>query len=249
MAEADLCDLERTIRDLPDVLGCVILANPDGSAAEIQAFTRLGSEREELERSIVMEAASRGLSDGLGQVFVFELEAESHLGDRESLERAAEFAEQEARSKGPIGVLHALGTLHSLAETAPEDAESAFGRIPLRRVILSSSTWRSEAQVTLGATGGEVVGRAVGDKSAHGLNVVAEATLEAAGQVVSGRDFTLEGTSLVAAFEREAVLVLVNEAGRGDVLGAALVRDAPATEAAVRATLDAINRRLAADDR
>jgi hypothetical protein len=42
---------------------------------------------------------------------------------------------------------------------------------------------------------------------------------------------------------QEAVLVLVLEDGQ-DMLGACLTRGGPLTEATVRATLDAINRRL-----
>jgi hypothetical protein len=250
-AENDTVQLESTIKQIPGVLGCVVLANPDGTPAEIQAFTRAGVDRGAVERSIVAEARALDAAEGLGQVFVFELDAESHFGDEDSLDRAAELAEQEARSQGPLGVMHALGTLHALVETAPgeEPEEAAAGRPPLRRVVLSASTWTTEAQVTLGPEGREVVGSASGAKSTHGLNVVAEATLMAAGQLVAGSDFVLRGAALVPTLEREAVLVLVEEQGGDEMLGAALLRNAPATEAAVRATLDAINRRIALSGR
>ncbi|MFN2489398.1 MAG: hypothetical protein ABR529_06625 [Actinomycetota bacterium] len=243
MAESDLSGLESSIKQLDGVLGCVVLANPDGSLAELQAFTRGGADRESVEQAILDEAGRGGLS-GSGQVFVFELEAESHFGDRESLERAAELAEQEARSRGPLGVLHPLGTLHSLAGGDEAGATATRGRVPLRRVLLSSSSRRSSAEVTLGAGEVEIVGSASGEKSPHGLWVVSEAALGAAMRLAPGTRFTLKGAEIVTVFGRQAVLVLVQEAGAGDMLGIALVRAAPITEAAVRATLDAINRKL-----
>jgi hypothetical protein len=236
--------LESTIKAIPGVLGCVVLENPNGTPAEVQAFTRAGADRRSIERSIVDEARADGADDDFSQVFVFELDAESQFGDVESLERAAELAEQEARSRGPLGVLHALGTLHSLAESAPEPSAGGGERPPLHRVILSSSTVATEAHVTLGLGDDQVVGRAAGQRSPHGMNVVAEATLQAATQIVAGTGFTLLGTSFVDVLDREAVLVLVEETGGAAMLGSALVRDAPASEATVRATLDAINRRL-----
>ncbi len=246
MSQLDVNDLETAIKQLPGVLGCVVLANPDGSPAEVQAFTRAGADREAVERAILDETRGRGLSEGLGQVFVFQLEAESHFGDRETLERAAEMAEQDARSRGPLGVLHALGTLHSLAESGPEGtATSRPARIPFRRVLVSSSSWRSEAQVVLGEGEREITGSAAGERSTHALEVVAEATLQAARQIVPGRDFTLVDVTLTTALGREAVLVLVRDDDDTEMLGASLVRAAPVTETAVRATLDAINRRLA----
>jgi hypothetical protein len=247
MADVDLARLESTIKQLPGVLGCVVLPNPDGSPAEIQAFTSADAAGDEVERSIIAEAEGFGVSDSVGQVFVLALEADAHLGDREALERAAEMAEQEARSKGPLGVLHALGTLHSLAESTPDDisVSPSTARTPFRRVILASSTWTAEAQVTLGRAGSDVVGRATGAKTPYGLQVIAEATLQAVHQLGGACEFRLRGASLVSCFGREAVVVLVEEERTGETLGSALVNDAPVGEAAVRATLDAVNRRIA----
>jgi hypothetical protein len=248
MAEHDLSAFEAAVKRVPGVLGCVVLANPDGTPAEVQAFTKAGVDRDAVESAIVDEAARRGMDAGIGQTFVFELDAEPSDSDSASLEEAAGLAEQEARSKGPLGVLHALGTLHSIAASGPAPGEAAGSpaRLPVRRVQLSSSSWASDAQVTLGAGGGEVTGTASGDKSEHGLRVVAEATLQAVAQLGAGSGFALKGVQLANAFGRETVLVLVQLDGGTDVLGAALVRTAPVTEAAVRATLDAINRRVGA---
>jgi serine/threonine protein kinase HipA of HipAB toxin-antitoxin module len=243
MAQPDPSELESSIRGLSGVLGCVVLANPDGTPAEIQAFTKADADREQIERAIVDETRARGLDEGLGQVFVFELEAEREQ-DPEALHSLAEAAEREARSKGPLGVLHALGTLHSLAETAEPDAAAAGERVPLRRVLLSSSSARSEAEVVLEGADGEVTGVAEGEKSPHGLTVVAEATLQAATQISPNSSFALVDAALREVCGRQVVAVLVREPDGVEILGAALVRSGPITEATVRATLDAVNRRL-----
>jgi hypothetical protein len=60
---------------------------------------------------------------------------------------------------------------------------------------------------------------------------------------MQGVIFRFEGASLVSILGREAVLVLV-KIDDLETVGAALLRDGPATEAAVRATLDAVNRRM-----
>lgn len=239
MAQTGLVGLESAIKKLPGVLGCVILTTPDGLPSEIQAFTQAGADADVLRKSIADEVAARGLGP-LKQLFVFELDAESHFGDRESVARAAELAEQEARSRGPLSV-----PAPAPPPPPPLRSPGLAARPPLRRVLLSSSSWKSEAEVALGGAGEEVVGQAEGDKTPHGLRVLAEATLQAAGRLVDRFDFRLVGASLVSSFEREAVLVIVTEEDWPETIGAALVRQGPVSEAAVRATLDAINRRLA----
>ncbi len=232
----DLLDLETTIKNLPGVLGCVILTNPQGDASEIQAFTRMGADQAQIQSEILAEVARRGLDNSVRQVFVFELEAESHFGDRESLERAAELAEQDARSKGPV----TAGT----AWIAPAEPDVTSRSRPfLHRVVLTASTWQSEAEVALGAHD-EAIGQAVGEKTPHGLKVLADATLEAVAKLVPEVTFSMLGASLVSVLGKEAILVRVYEEGGPETIGAALVRNGPVPEAAVRATLDAINRRL-----
>lgn len=244
MADTSLVDLETSIKKLPGVLGCVILTDKTGNPSEIQAFTRLGIDQGEVQRSILSEVASRGLPP-VAQIMVFELEAESHFGDRESLERAAQLAEQEARARGPAR------PEAQQAPAPPPGGERQHGTLRRRpllsRVALSSTTWRSEAEVALGSEGSEVSGFSEGEKTPHGLKVLAQATLEATGRLVEGMRFVLKGASLVKTFEREAVLVVVEVDDGPESIGAALVRDGPTSEAAVRATLDAVNRRLSAD--
>lgn len=242
MADIDLVELEASIKKLPDVLGCVILTDQQGRATEIQAFTKSGSDRETVQKAIVDTATFSGVGEELRQVLVFELEAESIFGDRESLERAAELAEQEARARGlrwePEPPLE--------HEPQTRDVTGHVFRPPLRRVVLSSSAWKSHAEVVLGQDDGEeVTGQSSGDKTPHGLKVLAQATLDAVTSLVGETDFVLEGASLVSVVGQEAVLVMLRLHDGLEVLGAALVREGPVSEAAVRATLDALNRRFA----
>ena len=226
--QADLTEFEATIKQIPGVLGCAVLSSSDGRPSEIQVFTQTGIDRDAIQSRVMDEVAQIDMGDHMHQIYVFELEAESYFGDLESMERAVELAEQDARAKGP-----------SSGET-PVSPPPGFVRRPrVTRVSVSSSSWTSEATVALG----EVVGQASAEKTPHGLKVLAEATLNAASKIVPDARFSLRSASLVNVSGQEAVLVLVDEDGT-DMLGSALTRGGPINEATVRATLDAINRRL-----
>ncbi len=230
--QAEIHELEAIIKEIPGVLGCAILRSTDGKPSEIQAFTQTGVDRDEIQSRILEEIANLDMGESMHQVHVFELEAESYFGDLESLERAVEFAEQEARAKGPSG--------GAQLTRVPRPGGPKLARPRVTKVAVSSSSWNSEATVALG----EVVGQASAEKTPHGLKVLAEATLDAASKIVPDVAFVLRSASLVNVGGQEAVLVLVDEEGT-DMLGAALTRGGPINEATVRATLDAINRRLA----
>ena len=255
MNQIDLDDLESAIKQLPGVLGCVILRTNEGHPSEIQAFTQVGTDRDLVQSQILSEIAGRDMGSPVSQVFVFELEAESYFGDLESLERAAEFAEQEARSKGPLTTLGAGGDGGDVTAPAPSatppkatplrQSSRSDTRPALRRVALTSSSWKSQAEVALGGPDNEVVGQSSSEKTPHGLKVLAEATLEAVRSLVTEVEFRLKTAALVTVSGQEAVLVIVQEENKFDVLGAALTRGGPVTETCVRATLDAVNRRLA----
>jgi hypothetical protein len=238
--KVDLVELESAIKAMPGVLGCVILMNEDGSAGEIQAFSRLGVDKEQIHTDILSEVELREVQGSLREIFVFELEAESEFGDRESLMRAAELAEQEARTRGPASAQLLERLERDFAEV--ERRDSGAPRTPLKRVILTSTHWTSEAEVALGEDA-SIVGTASGDKTPHGLKVLGEATLEAVAKIMNSVTFSFEGASLVNILGREAVMVLVR-LNDLETVGAALVREGPVSEAAVRATLDAVNRRL-----
>ena len=243
MADSALVELESAIKKLPGVLGCVILTDHEGAPSEIQAFTQTGTDQQRIDAAIEAEVAARGLAGALRQVFVFELEAESHFGDRETLERAAELAEQEARTRGPR-TIDPSQELRSLQTVVAHPSTGSPQRPPLLRVSFSSTHRISEAQVALGSSEQEVVGEASGETTPHGLMVLAEATLEAVSRLVPDTSIELVGASMVTLVGKEAVLVVVREQNGTDMLGAALLRGGPVTEAAVRATLDAVNRRL-----
>src|SRR5687767_10493093 len=211
MADPTLVELEAAIKKLPGVLGCVILTDGKGSPSEIQAFTRLGTATDEVQTQIEGEVANRGLAGALRQVFVFELEAESHFGDRETLERAAELAEQEARTRGPRAGLDASEELRRLQSIATHPAGGVGARPLLLRVNLTPGGDTSEASVALGVEQSEVIGAAIGKKTPHGLKVLAEATLEAVDKMLGGFPIDLVGASLVTVVGHEAVLIVVRE--------------------------------------
>ncbi|MDQ3962412.1 MAG: hypothetical protein M3277_00610 [Actinomycetota bacterium] len=239
---ADLVGLETSIKDLPGVLGCVIMTDGKGDPAEIQAFTHAGKDLQLIQKQIESEVANLGLSTSLKHIYVFELEAESHFGDRETLERAAELAEQDARMRGPRGPGEDLISLHTVVtDVGPATRE----RPPVLRVSFTSSSLSSQAEVALGSESDELIGSASGEKTPHGLKVLADATLSAVARLIGDDTISLLGASMVNVVGEEAVLVLVKERAGAEMLGAALIRGGPVTEAAVRATLDAVNRRIA----
>lgn len=240
VADQRLVDLENTVKELPGVLGCVILADGESSSAEVQAFARVGLDPEAVEALISAEAARAGLADAIQVIHVFELDAESMFGDRSTLLRAAEMAEQDARARGP---LTQNVDVDDPDATPGEDFKSLDTRPIVQRVVLSSVSGAAEAEVALSGDS-QVVGSARGEKTLHGLRVVAEATLHACKQLVDGFKVELTGASLVSVMGEEAVLVLVKRGNGQDLVGSALLREGPASEATVRATLDAVNRFL-----
>ena len=231
----NMLDLEAAIKRISGVLGCVILSAGDGAPAEVQAFTRVGADRAAVQEDILRLAADLGLSHTLEQVLVFELETESLMGGPDSLHKAELLAELEALSEEQE-TIEGVRASHS---PRPGDRP----RPVFRRVVALSTTWRSEAEVSLDDRSQEVVGQASGRPGSHGLEVLAQATLDAVLQLFPDEAFVLAGTWLATVRNREVVLVFVARGGVESV-GAALVRDGPLTEAAVRATLDAVNRRL-----
>lgn len=246
MSDAGLIELEAEIKKVPEVLGCVILMKPDGSSGEVQAFARLGADLEALKDTILARVEASGLGETLRVVQVFELEAESLFGDRQTLERAAELAEQEARARGLRGAAEEPGAAPAARGDGTRWApDRGLDKRPLlQRVVLSATTKTSDAEVALGGPDQEVVGLASGSKSAHALVVVAQATLDACRRLVEGFDAELRGASLVRVVGQDAVVVLVRLGGELDLIGSALLREASSSEATVRATLDAVNRLL-----
>ena len=236
---SDLLELEAAIKSLPGVLGCVILSTAGELPSEIQAFTKVGVDRAAIQEQILHEAEARSLEGTLDQVLVFELETEALMGGPDSLRQAELLAELEAIAHEDSAALE--------SETAARPGRAPGRARPvLRRVLSFSTTWRSEAEVTLEADeGGQVVGAAVGERAAHGLQMLAQATIDAVHKLHGEEPFSLGGTWLAEILGREVVVCFVTPADGGELVGAALVRGGALKEAAVRATLDAVNRRLA----
>lgn len=230
-AQHDLLDLEAAIRALPGVVGCVIISHPDGTPAEIQAFVAEQGRQTQVRDLIVAEVDGRGLAGAALEVQVF------HLG--------AEPLAAEGGSAEPLDPDSPVALLHELAgQPVVLPGQAGVPRPSIRRVVLSSAEGTAEAHVALSGAGRDVVGLASGAKTAQGLEVLAEATLSAVRQVVgTAEGFTLKGASLIDVLGRQVVLVVVEEPPGSEVVGAVLVKG-PVSEAAVRATLDAVNRRL-----
>ena len=233
----DLLELESAVKKLPGILGCVILSDGDGNPAEIQAFVRLGLDPAEAQKAIQTTVTRFKLEPPLRQIFVFELDAESQFGDRESLERAAELAEQDARARGPA-------TIQSTPGRQARARAGAGARPVIQRVSLTASSWTAESEVSLKMHDAEIIGSAEGERTPHGLSLLAQATIDAAHKLIGMQHFELEAASMVSIGGRQAVLVLVRQEQAPPNLGAALVREGPISESAVRATLAAINRKL-----
>ena len=221
----DLLDLETAIRALSGVLGCVIFSGAEGEPTEIQAFVRPGVARDGVRRAIEAELETRGLAAERIDLLISELDGESSLADV-----AADVLSAADEGDDPIAALE-------------RRLSAAAGRPAIRRVALTSTGGRVEAEVVLDGLPPGTSGRAAGDKSSRGLDVVASATLDAVHRLLGGSRFSLEHASVVATGAGDAVLVFVR-AGEDDLVGAAVVRDDPLADVVVRATLAAINRRF-----
>jgi hypothetical protein len=234
--DRELVDLESGVKTIPGVLGCALFSSPDGSISEIQAFIRADADKGEVHDAILDEVTRRGLQASLRRVFVFELDAEEALEDHDSLQDAVEVASQEAES---------TSSERAAPPEPPPAVSSAVGPRPvLQRVTVASTEERAEAQVALSGARHQVVGRAVDDPSADAVELLARAALEAVHELIGGWIFSLVGASVVSRGGHDAVVVFVRSTEGLETVGAALVRGGEQAEAAVRATLDAINRRI-----
>lgn len=131
---------------------------------------------------------------------------------------------------------------------SPEEARSTAARPRILGINASVSGLQAAASVTLEIDGTEYVGMASGPASQTGrARHVALATLDAVSQYISeGTTFALEDVAVVQ-LGREKVSVacisLVTPFGEQSFSGSALMRQND-SDSIVRATLDAINRRI-----
>jgi len=135
---------------------------------------------------------------------------------------------------------------------ADEDDDDDRFRPAIRRMHIISSGLQVAAEVTLsvGAAVGErtALGRAEGTATQSGVQrAVATATLRAVEELLSGKArFELDLVELTSTGRERAVLValtMLSAGGSEKLTGAAAVRE-DVRQAAIRATLDALNRRV-----
>jgi hypothetical protein len=134
----------------------------------------------------------------------------------------------------------------SITESTDEEFNAQRARI--HSVHTEASGYRAEATVTLELEGELYTGIAEGPASTTGRRrLVAQATLDAIERYVDGQfGFALEDVAIIAlGRERVATVcvVLVTPLGEQAFSGSALSRQSE-NDSIVRATLDAINRRL-----
>jgi hypothetical protein len=132
-------------------------------------------------------------------------------------------------------------------DTEPRDPRDK-GRSRIRGVSAEVTGVSASARVSLELDGELYEGEAEGPASTTGRRrLVAQATLAAVGKYVHGEfDFALEDVAIIAlGRERVAVscIILVTPMGEQPLAGSAFARQGE-NESIVRATLDAINRRL-----
>ncbi|MDH4139372.1 MAG: hypothetical protein OEV43_02250 [Coriobacteriia bacterium] len=134
------------------------------------------------------------------------------------------------------------------AESMPTGAEAGNFRARIISVNEHVSGVRASVAVVLEIEGSEYIGQASGPASQTiRTRLVAQATLDAAEQYTDGEySFALEDVAIIQlGKERAAVscVTLVSPPGEQTYAGSALVRQNE-KDSIVRATLDAINRRL-----
>jgi hypothetical protein len=131
---------------------------------------------------------------------------------------------------------------------AQDDPDADKFRPAIRRMHIISSGLQVSAEVTLSVGDKSALGRAEGTATQTGVQrAVASATLRAVEDLLGGRArFELDLVELTPGGRDRAVLValtMLSSGGSEKLTGAAGVRE-DVRQAAIRATLDALNRRV-----
>jgi len=137
----------------------------------------------------------------------------------------------------------------SIAQLSAEPQESTGDRPRLLGFTVALNSRMVEARVRIQQRGTPIEGAATGPGTTNGrLRAVAEATMRAVAQCVSGQlSLYVEDCEISRVGRRHVATVVVMEFGvdgERPLVGTCLVRQDEA-DAIVRATLDAVNRRLA----
>lgn len=226
-------DLESEIRAIPGVVSAVVFGDRAGRPIEVQAFTFSGTSQPEVRKQIAGALTRRGHIQDTERVVVFELAGEP--------------------TRSRPGLPNVQGALTDWPQPKVSSQSSAAAprrskrRPRIGKISLAGNGPNAEASVQLIFNGKEAEGLGRARKTTYSLRVTAAATLEAA-QALIGQPglLALEGVSLVEVLRRRMVIVLAHSALAGGrfVVGASLVGDGPVHAAAVRASLDAVNRQL-----
>lgn len=262
--------IEDDIRATDEVAGVVVFAGEDGMPEELQVFVESGTDRQRIRTRIGRVLARHGAAAGVRRVYVFTLapqwitaddggtpafELEPDAGD------AAEATDPDVDSDTapsvatgrPVvreedGALARGGREQTEAPASPQSVavRSPGGRVTLRTVLLEAGHEMTDARVALGRGKRDRAGTATASATSHNLRVSAAATIEALADLLDEPDrFALVGAALVEAMDRRIVCVVVEDQRRDtELVGACTVGEAPVHEAAVRATLDAVNRQV-----
>ena len=180
------------------------------------------------------------------------LDENGHITDIHILADIGRGAKQIARdvqsallTKYDIGVDHKIISIAQVDEGGIQVRQS---RLAIGRVDLQTEQGKAQAGVVLIKDGETFEGTAIGGNSVQGrLRVVVEATLAAIHKCI-GADFTFALSDIVKvnlAGQCAMLLTVLHYAGYGMeyLIGSSIVKDDEYL-AAVKATLDAVNRRL-----
>lgn len=166
----------------------------------------------------------------------------------EAIARLAETAEP-AEASEPAETAEPAGAPTTGVERQPASSDRDGARPTIRGLEIDSSGLESEVRVTLGLHDQTVTGEATAAATTRArLRAVAAATLDAAGLLLAEiARLELDELDVVHDGDRSRVVATVSLLTYEAVerlVGAALVRDGDVERAVVRASLDAVNRRV-----
>jgi hypothetical protein len=161
---------------------------------------------------------------------------------------ADELLAEQVAQKQPSSAGGAVASVEDPPIEADDETEVDRFRPAIRRMHIVSSGLQVQAEVTLSFADRKALGHAEGTATQSGVQrAVASATLRAVEELLEGRArFELDLVDLASAGRDKAVLVAVtmlSASGSERLTGAANVRE-DVRQAAIRATLDALNRRV-----
>lgn len=240
--------IEDDIRAVDGVVGVVVFSGADGLPEELQVFATPETDQSTLRGAVGRILAEHGAAAGIRRVYVFEVAVEIPLARNEAhvFELSAEDTEGAAPGARVVDDGGAAEHLGGAVEARRMAALDSAGRVALRTVLLDAGEGRTEARVALERGAVDRSGIAQASATPHSLRVSAVATVEALeGLLGHGQRFSVVGASLVETVGREIVcVVLRDERTDRELVGACAAGDIPVHEAAVRATLDAVNRQV-----